>query len=200
IYPAREPVFSKRSRVEISFKAAEGLPEITRKPVSPISFSSAQQVFDVSGEKIGRVIHSIIYEISNNKLVFESHALKDRTMFFLKKMKVDVNIEEVEMHLANLEKPEIKKIILPNKNGYSEIQFLVEINGDCVFGIIDRVIFENGICKIYDFKTRQKPEIEEADIKQLTLYREGINKLFSCKKIQTFIVFTFCGIIKEVKT
>lgn len=200
-YSATASVFSGRKPAsEMLNRIKKNLPVITKKPVSPVSFSSTKEVFDFTGEKIGTVIHKIIWEISNNLAPLKSEFLIERVIFLLKKMKADENTEEIKIHLANLEKPEIKEIILPKQSAFSELQFLTEINGECVYGIVDRVIINNGICKIYDFKTRQKPEIQSTDIEQLKLYKEGMRKLFDCKQIQTFIVFTFCGIIKEVKT
>lgn len=197
---AKEPQFSKKSAImDTSSSTYKKLPVITKKPVAPVSFSSSKEVFDSTGEKTGTVIHKIIYEISNNLVSFEYEALKKRAKFLMEKAKADVSIEELERHLANLEKVEIREIILPCDNAYSELQFIAELNSECFYGVVDRVIIEGDVCKIYDFKTRRNKQIQESDIEQLRIYRQGISRIFNCKTFKAFIVFTFWGIIKEVE-
>lgn len=198
IYQAKDFSFSETdSHSVFSQEKSEKLPVISKKPVSPVSFSSTKESFDFTGEKIGTIIHKIINEISNSLILPDFEKMKERAIFLLKKLKLEEE-HEIEVHLKNLLQPEIRKVIEPTKNSFSELPFLAEIDGDCVYGVVDRVIIENNICNIYDYKTRKKSEILEQDIQQLKIYKNGIRQIFGDKKIKTFIVFTFCGIIKEV--
>ncbi|MCM8788670.1 MAG: hypothetical protein NC907_02645, partial [Candidatus Omnitrophica bacterium] len=200
-YPAKEVrLFKTPAVIERYKKESQKMPVVSRRPVSPVSFSSSKEAFSFAGEKVGTVVHKILWEISNNLVITDFDHLKERAIFLLKKMKMDADIEEIEIHLKNILKPQIKKIILPAKNSFSELPFLTEIDGKNVYGIIDRVVIENNICNIYDFKTRRDCRILEPDTEQLRLYKNGISGIFSCQEMQTFIIFTFCGIIKLVKT
>lgn len=200
-YLPTEPKFCNKNIFTENFtRDTKTLPKITKKPVSLVSFSSTREITDFSDERIGTIVHKIIWEISNNLIPLESEFLFERARFFMEKMKVNESTDLIKIHLDNLEKPEIRQIIVPDKDAYSELQFFADINGESVHGIVDRVIIKNETCLIYDFKTRQNSEIYPTDIQQLRLYKEGLKNLFNCERIQTFIVFTFYGIIKEVRT
>jgi ATP-dependent exoDNAse (exonuclease V) beta subunit len=112
---------------------------------------------------------------------------------------VIINKDEIETHIENLLKPEILKIILPQPSSYSELPFLSVVDGKNVYGVIDRVIIENGICRIYDFKTGKRTKISDNDILQIDLYKSAVRNLFNMEKTEQFIIFTFQGIIKQVQ-
>ncbi|MCM8822193.1 MAG: UvrD-helicase domain-containing protein [Candidatus Omnitrophica bacterium] len=202
LYPAKEVGFSKKPGfIKSEKKETRKMPAVSRKLISPVSFSSSGEVFSFEGEKTGTIIHRILWEISNNFVEADFNTIKERAIFLLKKTKMYADITaEMEIHLKNILKPQIKKIILPAKNSFSELPFLAEIDGKNVYGIVDRIVVENDICKIYDFKTRHSCKIMDKDIEQLTLYKNGISRIFPCRETQTFIVFTFCGIIESVET
>ena len=199
-YPAEQVSYQVIPVAQDIILPVRQLPLVSRKIVSPVSFSSSREIYDIFRHKIGIVIHKIIQEISNNILVPELAPVKKRTEYLLKKMKINEDAaEEIEVHIENLLKPQLKQIIIPRKNSFSELEFLAEIDGRCTYGVIDRVICENDTCMIYDFKTRHSKEILDSDIEQLKLYKQGISQLFSVRQIQTFIIFTFWGIIKSVE-
>lgn len=199
-YPAKDFKISEKIPC-FSAEAGENVKklEINRKFITPVSFSSLKQEIVASGEKEGTIIHKIINEISTGKLEPEKKKMEERVMFLAKKMKVIINKDEIETHIENLLKPEILKIILPQPSSYSELPFLSVVDGKNVYGVIDRVIIENGICRIYDFKTGKRTKISDNDILQIDLYKSAVRNLFNVKKTEQFIIFTFQGIIKQVQ-
>ncbi len=197
-YPAseaqREIVISQQKQKPVS-----QIPLVSKRPISPVSFSSQRQQFESQGEKIGTIIHKIACEISTGFLKARFDEMLKRAKFLSEKMNQNIDLTELEIHLQNLLKSEILEVILPEPGSYSELPFLVEISGNYVQGVIDRILYKSGIWKIYDFKTRHVPDITDSDREQLQIYNKGISRIFNAKRVQTFLIFTFCGIIKRVE-
>lgn len=94
-------------------------------------------------------------------------------------------------------------VILPRENSYSELPFILESESIIYTGRIDRVIRDNGIYRVYDYKTFpvNEKEIEyllKAYSSQLGIYRKAIRQLFKVEKVQSFIIFTHIGEVKEI--
>jgi ATP-dependent helicase/nuclease subunit A len=77
------------------------------------------------------------------------------------------------------------------------IQYL---EGDhLVYGIIDRLIIENGMVYVIDYKTHRRaddgslPRLSDSYREQMRLYTNGVAKLWSGKTIKPFLLFTACG-------
>ncbi|MGC8804670.1 MAG: UvrD-helicase domain-containing protein, partial [Candidatus Ratteibacteria bacterium] len=175
------------------------IPVIYKKPISPVSFSSQKQQFESQGEKTGTIIHKIACEISAGFLKPRFDEMMKRAKFLTEKMNTNMAHDELKIHIQNLLKPEILEVILPVSDSYSELPFLIEDKGSYVQGVIDRVVYQSGIWKIYDFKTRHTPDITDDDREQLQIYKKGISKIFNAREVQTFLIFTFCGIIKQIE-
>ena len=173
--------------------------KVNKKPISPISFSSQTELFDPVNEKIGTIVHTIAFEISKGILKPERENAISRAKFLASKLRVIPDTSKFENHIDGLLSEEILKVIKPQDNAYSEIQFLIEDNGQIIEGTIDRVIIDGQTGRIYDIKTRKTSEIKKEDIHQLKIYSKGIKGIFGCIKIETFIIFTFEGIIKTVE-
>ncbi|HOJ31127.1 MAG TPA: UvrD-helicase domain-containing protein [bacterium] len=198
-YPATDPMQREFVVRQQEQQSVSQIPVIRRRPVSPVSFSSQKEQFESQKEKTGTIIHKIICEISNGFVNARHDEMTKRARFLAEKINVNIDYKDLEIHLQNLLKPEILDVISPKPDSYSELPFLVEIDGMYVQGVIDRVVYSNGIWKIYDYKTRHTLAITDDDRKQLKIYREGISHIFGTRNVQAFLIFTFCGIIKELE-
>lgn len=94
-------------------------------------------------------------------------------------------------------------VIMPRENSFSELPFILDLEETVYRGRIDRVIKDNGIYRVYDYKTFpvQKKEIEyliKAYSSQLDIYRRAVKALFNVKEVECFIVFTHIGEMREV--
>lgn len=197
-YSAREPVqASLETIVPSKSQGSRVKHRIHRKPVSPISFSSQTEFFDPVSGKIGTIVHTIALEISKGFLEPEHEKVFSRAKFLFEKSRTifDTNLT---VHLEGLLSKDIIEVLKVQDNAYSELQFLIEDDGKIIEGAIDRIIIDGEKCRIYDIKTRKRPEIESEDIIQLGIYKKAIFSIFGCRKIKAFIIFTFKGIIKEI--
>jgi ATP-dependent helicase/nuclease subunit A len=77
------------------------------------------------------------------------------------------------------------------------IQYL---EGDhLVYGIIDRLIVNNGTVCVVDYKTHRRadakslPRLTDSYREQMRLYAEGVARLWPDKPIKPFLLFTACG-------
>ena len=77
------------------------------------------------------------------------------------------------------------------------IQYL---DGDhLVYGIIDRLIINNGMVYVIDYKTHRRaddgslPRLSDSYREQMRLYANGVAKLWPGKSIKPLLLFTACG-------
>lgn len=93
---------------------------------------------------------------------------------------------------------EIKNIILPAENSFSELEFIAEIHGKRYHGFMDRVIIDDRV-KIYEYKTQ--PDIigvKKHYLPQLELYIQAAKMLFK-KEVEAYFVFVAKGVIEKVE-
>ncbi|HPP66924.1 MAG TPA: 3'-5' exonuclease, partial [bacterium] len=198
-YPAKEiesGLFNKMTSPSLPHTTAKTT--ITKKPISPISFSSQTEMFDPISEKLGTIIHIIAFEVSKQLIEPTAEKLISRARFLAEKTRIPFDIADFSQHIAGLLSKDIFPVICPQKNAYSEMPFMIEDNGQLIEGAIDRLIIEGETCRIYDIKTRKRSEITKQDRIQLGIYKKAVSSIFGCKEIEGFIIFTFQGIIKKV--
>jgi ATP-dependent helicase/nuclease subunit A len=94
-------------------------------------------------------------------------------------------------------------IILPVEHSYSELPFIFATEDVVYTGRIDRIIKDNDVYKIYDYKTfpvkeKEKPHLLKEYSIQLDLYKKAVRELFNAGDVKSFIVFTHTGEVIEV--
>jgi ATP-dependent helicase/nuclease subunit A len=74
------------------------------------------------------------------------------------------------------------------------------MDGDqLVYGIIDRLIVNNGTVYVVDYKTHQwanadsLPRLADSYRQQMRLYADGVAKLWPDKTVKALLLFTACG-------
>ncbi|RJQ21066.1 MAG: hypothetical protein C4560_04310 [Nitrospiraceae bacterium] len=96
-----------------------------------------------------------------------------------------------------------QEIMMPAENSFAELPFILEAGDNVYNGRIDRVIKENDIYKIYDYKTFPVKEDEVGYLLkeysfQMNMYKKAVKELFNTNSVKSFIVFTHTGEIYEV--
>ena len=96
----------------------------------------------------------------------------------------------------------LNNIILPRGNSFAELPFILQ-KGTTVFrGRIDRVIIEDNVAVIYDYKTfplkdEDVPLLSEKYRFQMDIYKEAAGKILSLKT-KAYLLFTHRGLLTEV--
>jgi ATP-dependent helicase/nuclease subunit A len=155
---------------------------------------------------LGRIFHRLFEEFSKGILTPEN--INERTLSLLKNeflsdedvqklssiVLTDFQSLKANRHLDN--------IILPRENSFAELPFILQ-KGNTVFrGRIDRVIIENNIAVIYDYKTfpvkdEDMPLLSEKYRFQMDVYKEAVSKILSLKT-KAYLLFTHVGLLAEV--
>ena len=113
-------------------------------------------------------------------------------------------IEIIEKEIETLRKKGVwQNIIMPGKDSYTELPFILEDEEVVYTGRIDRIVKDLETYNIYDYKTFPVKEKEmEYLLKkysvQLNVYKRAVRNLFNTKDVQSFVVFTHTGEIREV--
>jgi ATP-dependent helicase/nuclease subunit A len=94
-------------------------------------------------------------------------------------------------------------IIMPREDAFAELPFVLDA-GDAVYsGRIDRIIKEDNVYKIYDYKTFPVKDNEVGYLLkeysfQMGIYRQAVRRLFNTNAVKSFIVFTHTGDVREI--
>jgi ATP-dependent exoDNAse (exonuclease V) beta subunit len=96
-----------------------------------------------------------------------------------------------------------QEVIMPRENTFSELPFVLDADEAIYAGRIDRVVIDNNIYKVYDYKTFPVQEDEIAYLlrgysSQLDIYKRAVKEFFQPKGVKSYIVFTHRGEIREV--
>jgi ATP-dependent exoDNAse (exonuclease V) beta subunit len=156
---------------------------------------------------LGDIIHRLFEGIS--KKIIPEQDIKERAGKLLVSKGIAGNQQErllliIEKDIRLLREKRIwHDIILPRENSFSELPFIFETEKTVYTGRIDRVIKENGMYKVYDYKTFPVDKKEIAYLLkgysfQLGIYKQAVEKLFQVKGVKSFIVFTHRGEMREV--
>jgi ATP-dependent exoDNAse (exonuclease V) beta subunit len=157
----------------------------------------------ILGDVLHRIFEYISKGILSEKDVFE-RAVKLFSYKGIIQKKQQRLLKEMKSTVSLLKDTGIwQDIIMPREESLSEFPFILEKEKSVYTGRIDRVIKQNGVYNIYDYKTfpvqdREVGYLLRAYSFQLRIYREAIQQLFKPKAVGSFIVFTHRGAIEEI--
>ena len=155
---------------------------------------------------LGRIFHRLFEELSKGILTPEG--VNERTLSLLKnEFLSDEDIQKLSsIVLSDFQSLKVNghlnNIILPRDNSFTELPFILQ-KGNTVFrGRIDRIIIENNIAVIYDYKTfpvkdEDMPLLSEKYRFQMDIYKEAAGKILSMKT-KAYLLFTHRGLLAEV--
>ncbi len=156
---------------------------------------------------LGDIIHRIFEAISRG--IFSEEEIRARASKMLasrgiQNRQMEKDLLTIETDIATLREKGIwQKIVLPRKDSFTELPFMLNIENSVYSGRIDRIIKENNTYNIYDYKTFPVREKEmayylEEYSAQLNIYKKAVKKLFNTEDVRSFIVFTHTGTVKEL--
>jgi ATP-dependent helicase/nuclease subunit A len=155
----------------------------------------------------GEVMHRIFEEIS--KGVIAENNVRTRAERLLSGKGVSREERErlltvIEEDITLLKEKGIwQGVIMSRENSFSELPFVLDADEAIYTGRIDRVVIDNNIYKVYDYKTFPVQEDEIAYLlrgysSQLNIYARAVKELFQPKEVKSYIVFTHRGEIREI--
>lgn len=155
---------------------------------------------------LGKVFHRLFEELS--KEIAEINEIDKRASMLLKnEMYPEKDIERLmDIIKKDFEKLTasgyLKDIILPMKDSYAELPFILQMGRTVFKGRIDRIIVKDEIANIYDYKTfpvkeKELPELIDKYRFQMDIYRRAGEKILSLKT-RTYILFTHMPLLVEV--
>ncbi len=173
----------------------------------PIAYTPKPRWLDVTGETeagtghgehwitVGRVMHRLFEELSKGLLMERS--ITERAEFLLSRegIKDAEIIKTVLGDMLNLKRVGLMdEIILPSKNSYAELPFVLEKGKNIFKGRIDRVIIKPDMAAIYDYKTfpvrdGEVPALIEKYGFQMGIYKEAAERLFDLRT-KSYLLFT----------
>ena len=169
------------------------------------SYSREADSFYYSYEKTmaGQVIHRLIHDLSTGMIRFDRDSFLERADFYLRKTGLDKKRglkDSFSDIFGRIEgNPCIREVVEKNIEGvsFSELPFVVR-KGDRIYeGFIDRVICENGVVSLYDYKTRGS--IPSRYSEQMDIYGTAAKKIFKTDQVKKYVIFLMEGRICEVK-
>ncbi|MFH1701834.1 MAG: UvrD-helicase domain-containing protein [Nitrospirota bacterium] len=96
----------------------------------------------------------------------------------------------------------IKDIVLPTKDSYVELPFILQKGKTIYRGRIDRIILKDNVAHIYDYKTfpvkeKELPELLDKYRFQMDTYKEAVGKIFRLKT-KSYLLFTHTPLLVEI--
>jgi ATP-dependent helicase/nuclease subunit A len=88
---------------------------------------------------------------------------------------------------------------------FNEVPMIYELDGVTVYGIVDRLLLFPDSVWVVDYKSHQAAEQATLEAlaapyqRQLGYYSTGVKKLWPDREVRTFLLFTRCGQLKEIK-
>ncbi|GAB4541388.1 MAG: hypothetical protein Fur0020_10780 [Thermodesulfovibrionia bacterium] len=181
-------------------------------PIRRIKWATVTEVMDIRSRHgrgwlmLGDLFHRLFEEVSKG-LVDEGN-IRKRIDEMLEDEGIVMDkghtLSMIEDTISLLKERSIwQEIILPRKDSFTELPFIMEMDGTVYSGRIDRIIRECGEFRIYDYKTFP---VKEGEIDyllkeyspQLAIYKEAIKRIFNVLNVKTYIVFTYIGEIREI--
>jgi|Deesub1362A_J573_1020465.scaffolds.fasta_scaffold00004_10 ATP-dependent helicase/nuclease subunit A len=144
---------------------------------------------------IGSVMHRVFEELS--KGILKEEHIKERTSHLLR-AEAAADDRYLNAILDDIEKLKahgyMKDIILPRKDSFAELPFILEKGKSIFRGRIDRLIIQKNTALIYDYKTfpvkdKEMPELIEKYRFQMEIYKEAVERLFSLRT-KALLLFT----------
>jgi len=154
---------------------------------------------------LGEMLHRLFEEVSRGFV--EERGIMERVEELCIEEGVHADAEIAGMIKDTISTLEAKgvweEIILPRKDSYAELPFIMEFNRNVYTGRIDRVIKVDGEYRVYDYKTFPVKEDEigyllEEYAPQLSIYKEAVRRIFNAHSVKAYLVFTYIGEVREV--
>jgi ATP-dependent exoDNAse (exonuclease V) beta subunit len=152
--------------------------------------------------KLGEIIHTVLDEASQGLLASQEDVEKRVHHLSLLSGLGEKEIERVNHDIEILKRAGWwSKIVL--RPGFSELSYFSLEGKNVVQGRFDKVILSSDEVWVIDYKTDEvdKEEVEKRIslyLEQAKRYREAARNLWKGKKIRFFLLFTYCGLLKEV--
>jgi ATP-dependent helicase/nuclease subunit A len=141
--------------------------------------------------KRGTTIHKLLQYICTLPQATRSIAAET----FLKKQLSDFSEKEILQIVT-----EVLQLLqtypeLFSTNSMAEVPIIGEIDGKIISGKVDRLIVQDGKVMVVDYKTNRPAantlvEVPEIYIKQLSAYRQLLQKIYPNKTIETYLLWT----------
>jgi len=155
---------------------------------------------------LGKVFHKLFEEIS--KGLMEIDDMEKRVHILLRaEIYNEKELDKIgKIIKGDFEKlsasGHIKDIVLPFKDSYVELPFILQKGKTIYRGRIDRVIIKDNIAHIYDYKTFPVKKKELAELKdkyrfQMDTYKEAAGKIFRLKT-KSYLLFTHTPLLVEI--
>jgi len=139
--------------------------------------------------KRGLLIHKLLEILPN------CSDKKEACLNFLNLKKHNLNEEQIENISNEVLSIFNKYSYLFGENSFAEVPIIGEVNGKKYSGIIDRMYIKDNSIIIVDYKSN-RPPANSADAtpdiykRQLSIYKEILQRIYPNKKIQTAIIWT----------
>ena len=162
-------------------------------PSRTVNRSDAMQSLDEDGRRRGLLIHAMLERLSQLKppsleRLAQQYGLAEQNTLFQSCL---VEVQQV------LQAPHLQMLYDPQhyQTAYNEVPISYEQNGRMVYGIIDRLVINEGQVLLIDYKTHRVDAVNLQDLAetykpQLALYVTGINKLWPECVIKPQLLFT----------
>ncbi len=154
----------------------------------------------------GIVIHRMLELLSKepnlsqsdilHKIIFELH-IKDQSQ-----------LENcLEIAVTNYRHSDLQTVFKPDNalQVYNECPIQYIKDGQLIYGIIDRLIIKKHTVMVIDYKTHQHAEkknlheISQSYQQQMKFYADGLKQLWPDKQVESYLLFTECTELLEVK-
>ncbi|HDK81067.1 MAG TPA: hypothetical protein ENH31_00675 [Nitrospirae bacterium] len=178
----------------------------------PLIWNAVTETIDIRRQHgkdwavLGDVIHRLFEDISNGVITEGDMRARAQKLLMTKGIVNKQNerlLSVIGEDVSLLQEKGIwQDVIMPRDNSFSELPFVLG-SGDTVYtGRIDRVINEDGVFKVYDYKTfpvdkKEMSYLLKGYASQLRIYKEAVKNLFNAEDVRSYIIFTHTGEIKE---
>lgn len=196
------------NKEDISSDVAINLPEFALNnapdepypsmPLSPSKQNESEEIIKLNiGSKkeanYGKIVHKLLQYLP--EVATENRY--DLAIKFLEKNLQDGKaneIKDIATKTINITNNKDFKDIF-GKNSQAEVPVVAIVDGEVVFGQIDRLVINHDKIIIVDYKTSRKPPISTDKIpkrylKQMELYKKSIQKIYPDKQIICAIIWT----------
>lgn len=163
----------------------------------------AGEVLRETAARRGAIIHRALERLSGSGSGSDSAPTAQVRTALWQEWAGQISEEEFEAYWAEargvFDAPDLRPFF--DAAGYdrarNEMPMLYAVGGRSVYGIVDRLIWRGNEIVLLDYKTHRltRAEIPAAVARvepQLTLYVEGIKRLWPDKSVRAFVVFTAC--------
>ncbi|RJR21304.1 MAG: hypothetical protein C4581_02395 [Nitrospiraceae bacterium] len=208
-------ILYKHARREEVIQADYGrigvIPLSIPKAASWRSVTETAEVRSRHGEEwliIGDIMHRIFEGISKGLMQEQDIPAKAEMLFRAKGMGREQIGDRIVLINRDIETLKAKgvwqDIIMPGKDRFSELPFVLDAGDNVYNGRIDRIIKENNEYKIYDYKTFPVKDNEVNYLLkeysfQMNIYKQAVRRLFKTDAVKSLIVFTHTGEVRECR-